>query len=222
VAQPTRSDRALTVQATPKVSRRRLLLWVGLGVGLAGGAFSYSGFVMAGSFTVSNPERIEHWKRVAHIYLALTIACGLIVLATAIALYRGRQRGGTMRITPVLLAAAVIFGMPTAGAAQGPAPSVLWQRPAPGPSAARVAVISEAARAPDHRWEGMAIGAGAGALAFGVLAAGLCSQSESTDSCTGIVVGTALLGAFVGGVTGGLIGGSIPKGEPADSTSEPN
>jgi hypothetical protein len=74
--------------------------------------------------------------------------------------------------------------------------------------------------APDHRWEGMAIGAGAGALAFGVLAAAVCSQSESTDNCTGMVVGTALLGAFVGGVTGGLIGGSIPKGEPADSTEE--
>lgn len=125
-----------------------------------------------------------------------------------------------MRIAPALIAGTLAFGIPRTGTAQGPAPSVLWQRPAPVPLATEVASTSHAALAPDHRWEGMAIGAGAGALAFGVLAAGICSQSESTDSCTGIVVGTALLGAFVGGVTGGLIGGSIPKGEPADTTSE--
>jgi hypothetical protein len=125
-----------------------------------------------------------------------------------------------MRIALALFAGALIFGMPKIGAAQGPAPSVLWQRPAPVPATTRVAATSYAALAPDHRWEGMAIGAGAGALAFGVLGAAVCSQSDTIDNCTGIVVGTALLGAFVGGVTGGLIGGSIPKGEPADSTSE--
>jgi hypothetical protein len=108
-----------------------------------------------------------------------------------------------MRIALVLVAGALIFGMPKIGAAQGPAPSVLWQRPAPVPAATRVAATRYAA-------------------AFGVLGAAVCSQSDSIDNCTGIVVGTALLGAFVGGVTGGLIGGSIPKGEPADSTSEPS
>jgi hypothetical protein len=74
--------------------------------------------------------------------------------------------------------------------------------------------------APDHRWEGMAIGAGVGAVAFGLLAAVVCGQSESTDNCTGPVLGVGLLGAFCGGITGGLIGGAIPKEEPADSTDE--
>jgi hypothetical protein len=127
-----------------------------------------------------------------------------------------------MRIALVLLAGTLLFGIPRIGAAQGPAPSVLWQKPAPVLAATHVPATTHAALAPDHRWEGMAIGAGAGAIAFGLLAAAVCSQSESTDNCTGIVVGTALLGAFVGGVTGGLIGGAIPKGEPADSTSETN
>ena len=102
---------------------------------------------------------------------------------------------------------------------QSPGSSVLWQRPTllvagPGTSA-RVFAL----RAPDHRWEGMAIGAGVGAIAFGLLGAVACGQSESADNCTGMVVGTGLLGAFCGGILGGLIGGAIPKDDPADSTS---
>jgi hypothetical protein len=77
-------------------------------------------------------------------------------------------------------------------------------------------------RAPDHRWEDMAIGAGVGAIGFGLLGAVGCGLSDSADNCTGIVVGTGLLGAFCGGIVGGLIGGGIPKDEPADSTSESN
>ena len=128
-----------------------------------------------------------------------------------------------MRIALLFFAGTLLFGIPRIGAAQAPAPSVLWQKPAPVLTTTRdAATTTHAALAPDHRWEGMAIGAGVGALAFGVLGAAVCSQSESTDNCTGLVVGTALLGAFVGGVTGGLIGGAIPKGEPADSTSETN
>jgi hypothetical protein len=66
----------------------------------------------------------------------------------------------------------------------------------------------------------MAIGAGVGAVAFGLLGAVAYGQSESTDSCTGTVLGAGLLGAFASGITGGLIGGAIPKEEAADSSSE--
>jgi hypothetical protein len=125
-----------------------------------------------------------------------------------------------MRLTLVLLAGSLPFMIPQIGSAQGPASSVLWQRPAlfsalPIPGAA-VSV----ARAPDHRWEGMAIGAGVGALAFGLLGAAICSQSDSNEDCTGMVLGVGLLGAFCGGITGGLIGGAIPKGEPADTSGQ--
>jgi hypothetical protein len=120
----------------------------------------------------------------------------------------------------ILLAGTLTFGIPKVGSAQGPAPSVLWQRPSMDPPASRIAAASHAGLAPDHRWEGMAIGAGVGAIAFGLLGAIACGQSDSIDDCTGVVVGTGLLGAFAGGITGGLIGGAIPKGEAADSTSE--
>jgi hypothetical protein len=123
-----------------------------------------------------------------------------------------------MRAALIFLAGILPLASPGVASGQGPAPSVLWQRPTVDSQVSRLRELSVESRAPDHRWEGMAIGAGAGALAFGLLAAALCGQSESTDSCTGMVVGVGLLGAFAGGITGGLIGGAIPKGEPADST----
>ena len=124
-----------------------------------------------------------------------------------------------MRFAVGVLLGCLSFMMPGIGYAQRPSPSVLWQRPVllATPSAPTGAATRSLAQAPDHRWEGMAIGAGAGAVAFGLLGAVVCSQSD-TNNCTGIVVGTALLGAFCGGIAGGLIGGSIPKDEPAGET----
>lgn len=69
------------------------MLGLGLGVAMLGGVLCYSGFVMASSFAVSNPGQIEHWTRVAHIYLALTGTCGVVVVALAVALYRRRETG---------------------------------------------------------------------------------------------------------------------------------
>jgi hypothetical protein len=62
---------------------------------MLGGVFCYSGFVMASSFAVSNPQQIEHWTRVAQIYLALTGICGIVVVALAVALYRRRKTGAS-------------------------------------------------------------------------------------------------------------------------------
>jgi hypothetical protein len=110
--------------------------------------------------------------------------------------------------------------VPQTGSAQGAGPSVLWQRPA-GPIAAFYRPLeTDAAQAPDYRWEGMAIGAGVGALGFGFLGAVFCGLSESSNNCTMAVVGGVALGAFCGGIIGGVIGGAMPKEEPADSTAE--
>jgi hypothetical protein len=114
------------------------------------------------------------------------------------------------------------LNLATQGSAQGLGPSLLWERPtlfarSSSPATDR---SNYAGGAPDHRWEGMAIGAGVGALAFGLLGAVVCGQSESAGDCTGIVIGAGLLGAFCGGITGGLIGGAIPKSESGDSTSD--
>jgi len=121
-----------------------------------------------------------------------------------------------MRMFLLIAAAALPLMVPRNGCAQGPASSVLWQRPAPSPAASPTLPAAFGARAPDHRWEGMAIGAGVGAIAFGLLGAAICAQSEANDDCTGVVLGVGLLGAFCGGITGGLIGGAIPKEDGED------
>lgn len=121
----------------------------------------------------------------------------------------------------ILLAGALNFGAPNVGLAQGPAPSVLWQRPALVFHAGRPATDMDAGKAPDHRWEGMAIGAGVGTAAFGLLGLVACgARQEASGGCTGLVIGLGLGGALAGGVIGGLIGIAFPKGEPADSTTE--
>lgn len=125
------------------------------------------------------------------------------------------------RCTLILLAGALNFGAATVTLAQGPAPSVLWQKPAPVFPAGRLVTGTDAGKAPDHRWEGMAIGAGVGAAAAGLLGLVACGfRAEGSGGCTGLVIGLGLGGAFCGGILGGLIGGAIPKGEPADSTAE--
>ncbi len=123
-----------------------------------------------------------------------------------------------MRIALWLVLLSLGLATPQTGSAQRPGPSILWQRPtilATSPTPATL-VASYGARAPDHRWEGMAIGAGAGAIAFGLLGAVICSHTD--NDCAGILLRAGLLGAFCGGITGGLIGGAIPKGELSDST----
>ena len=80
------------------------------------------------------------------------------------------------------------------------------------------------ARAPDHRYEGLAIGAVLGAIGGGLLGAVACGQSDDPGfNCTGAVVGIGLLGAGLGGLTGLLVGAQFPKGSqtaPADSTAQ--
>lgn len=64
------------------------------------------------------------------------------------------------------------------------------------------------ARAPDHRWEGLAIGAGVVGLVGALLLRGTC---EANGSCMGPTLGGLAMGALVGGVVGGLVGSTIPK-----------
>lgn len=81
-----------------------------------------------------------------------------------------------------------------------------------------------ATRAPDHRYEGLAIGAVVGAIGGGLLGAVACGQSDDPGfHCTGAVLGIGLLGAGLGGLTGLLVGAQFPKGSqaaPADSTAQ--
>jgi hypothetical protein len=81
-----------------------------------------------------------------------------------------------------------------------------------------------ATRAPDHRYEGLAVGFVLGAVGGGLLGAVVCGQSDDVDeNCTKAVLGIGLLGGALGGLTGLLIGAQFPKGPktaPADSTAQ--
>jgi hypothetical protein len=65
-------------------------------------------------------------------------------------------------------------------------------------------------RTPDQRWLGLGIGAGVGAIVFGIIGHRTCDED---GSCIGPTLGIGLLGAVVDGVTGGLLGSLIPKHE---------
>jgi hypothetical protein len=79
------------------------------------------------------------------------------------------------------------------------------------------------AKAPDHRYEGLAIGAVAGGVGGLLLSWALCGQSDEVGkSCTGSVIAGTLGGAALGGLAGLLIGGMFPKeaAAPTDSLSK--
>jgi hypothetical protein len=94
-----------------------------------------------------------------------------------------------------------------------PGPAFALFRPTPTPPPARSA--SFIARAPDYRWEGIAIGGVAGALYLGIAARGLC---DGGSSC---LFSSTVLGAVVGGTAGGLfgcfVGMLIPKSHSAST-----
>jgi hypothetical protein len=81
-----------------------------------------------------------------------------------------------------------------------------------------------ATRAPDHRYEGLALGAVLGAVGAGLLGAVVCAQADDANQdCTKTVIGVGLLGGALGGLTGLLIGAQFPKEPktaPADSTAQ--
>lgn len=55
---------------------------------LAGLFYSLSGYAMAGSFTISHPEQLSHWQRVATVYLACAGISALTALGAMVALFR--------------------------------------------------------------------------------------------------------------------------------------
>jgi hypothetical protein len=65
--------------------------------------------------------------------------------------------------------------------------------------------------APDHRYEGAAIGLVTLGIAGALLGHGFCKYSEESRNCTGPAVGMSFLLGGIGALTGALIGGLIPK-----------
>lgn len=59
---------------------------------LAGHFYSLSGYAMAGSFAISNPEQLSHWQRVAAVYLACAGLSALTGLGAMVTLFRRGRR----------------------------------------------------------------------------------------------------------------------------------
>ena len=72
------------------MSRLRAL-WLVLSVSLVVATFGACGYVMVGSFTISNPEHLAHWRSVARIYGFVVIASLILAVATLICLIRARR-----------------------------------------------------------------------------------------------------------------------------------
>jgi uncharacterized protein YcfJ len=79
------------------------------------------------------------------------------------------------------------------------------------------------AKAPDHRYEGLAIGAIAGGVGGLLLGLAVCGQSDDPDTnTTACAIGGGLGGAVLGGFVGLLVGGLFPKEEATPKDSVPN
>lgn len=84
------------------------------------------------------------------------------------------------------------------------------------------------ARAPDHRYEGMAIGGGIGLVGGALLGLGFCGLSEANTSSTQCAIVGGLGMGILAGFVGMMIGAQFPKEEagtneqpaPSDSVSQ--
>jgi hypothetical protein len=95
---------------------------------------------------------------------------------------------------------------------QRPSPAYALFRAAPPPPPAHPA--SFISRAPDYRWEGLAIGAIAGGLLFGIASRSLC---DGGGSCIAGTLYFAALGAVPAGLFGCFVGMFIPKHHSAST-----
>jgi hypothetical protein len=60
-------------------------------------AYSCSGYVMLGSFSVSNPEHLASYQRAAWVYLALIAASGVAALGGIVWLVRHARANSSSR-----------------------------------------------------------------------------------------------------------------------------
>jgi len=63
-------------------STKKLLLWAGVIASICGGLYCFFGYAMVASFSVANPENIEHYRHISKLYivgmgtsLVLFVAC---------------------------------------------------------------------------------------------------------------------------------------------------
>jgi predicted lipid-binding transport protein (Tim44 family) len=101
----------------------------------------------------------------------------------------------------------------SAQAPLAPAPGPAFARFRPAPTLPPARPASFIGRAPDYRWEGLAIGGIVGGLYFGIAARSLCDGG----SCITGTLYFAALGGAAGGLFGCFVGMFIPKSHAAST-----
>jgi hypothetical protein len=119
---------------------------------------------------------------------------------------------------PFLLLALSVVMLPQPSQGQRIAPSSAFAlfRPAPTPPSASPVSFMDSS-APDHRWEGFAIGALVGGMTIAVLANAICNDPDGSGGCFVPTVGGMLVGGTAGGVAGLMVGVLIPKSHSAST-----
>jgi hypothetical protein len=69
----------------------RIFSWLALVSAVLVGFYSCSGYVMVGSFSVSNPENLESYRRASQVYLVLMGMSLTVGIAAAVVLVRGAR-----------------------------------------------------------------------------------------------------------------------------------
>jgi hypothetical protein len=78
-------------------SKNRWLPWLVLVASLLGAAYAASGYAMAASFSVANPERQAHWRTAAPLYAAGVVVGLVAALAASVHLLRTRRGSDAAR-----------------------------------------------------------------------------------------------------------------------------
>jgi hypothetical protein len=68
--------------------RSRLLAWLTIAAAVVVSGFSCSGYLMVGSFSVAQPERLASYQQSAWIYIAMRAASAVAALIAALFLAR--------------------------------------------------------------------------------------------------------------------------------------
>jgi hypothetical protein len=69
-------------------SGKRALFWVGEIFSVGGTIYCMMGYAMVASFSVAAPERKAHWELTAWLYIGGSIACSLLMIVFAVAIFR--------------------------------------------------------------------------------------------------------------------------------------
>lgn len=75
----------------------RRLAWLAMILFALGAAYSYSGVVMVGSFSISNPASVADYRFAAKLYAAIAAICAIGVIGVSIYLVQSYRHGRASR-----------------------------------------------------------------------------------------------------------------------------